>query len=573
MARKDPSQHPRGDGDGGISHPTLTKTFEYHSTPPSSHYNASKKSLSHQKSIPSLAEVGNAVKTVSSALTSVFIREWLLVIMLIFGGCCSNVYTLELLSTNAPKSGTLITFFQFLIVAAEGLYSNIEWGYSHTPTTDSTDSSPSASPPVSRTRQSGYEAVPSTGPTDSDDGAFAKLKAPLEDAASQSHSVLSWLPCRLRPRHVPMRYWFSVVALFWTVSVLNNIALGFRIAMPLHIIFRSGALFVSMVISWLFFAKRFSKMQVAGVLLVTAGVIVSTFASVFAGPSAKPGSSSSATSDNQPSLTEWITGLSILFTALVLACFLGHLQQITYTKFGRHWREGLFYTHFLGLPMFLFFYQDIMTQAKAYNESIPVSVGDYLGPFLEAWAPEQVWSTVRTWQWVSLSVPVMWMYLSFNLVTQYVCISGVHRLSSMTSVVTLNMILSVRKFLSLLLSIILFDNLFTTGHWIGTTAVFVGTFIYSGLFETSDRSPVGPGMKGDDFNKHPEPLLKPSKSVSVTGLAGMTQLRHNGSTSPNLSARTDTLATSPDRTSKRANLTRSQSLGEALATVSPKKQT
>lgn len=52
----------------------------------------------------------------------------------------------------------------------------------------------------------------------------------------------SWLP-RLKPRAVPLRRWIVQVALFLAVSLMNNAAFGFRVPVPIHIIFRSGGEF------------------------------------------------------------------------------------------------------------------------------------------------------------------------------------------------------------------------------------------------------------------------------------------------------------------------------------------
>ncbi len=76
---------------------------------------------------------------------------------------------------------------------------------------------------------------------------------------------------------------------------------------------------------------------------------------------------------------------------------------------------------------------------------------------------------------------------SLSLFYSDICISSVYKISSITSSVTLNLILSIRKFISLLISIAMFGNEFTTGHWLGTAAVFVGTLIY-----TISPSPLQP---------------------------------------------------------------------------------
>jgi UDP-xylose/UDP-N-acetylglucosamine transporter B4 len=49
------------------------------------------------------------------------------------------------------------------------------------------------------------------------------------------------------------------------------------------------------------------------------------------------------------------------------------------------------------------------------------------------------------------------------------------------------MVLTVRKFISLIVSIVLFNNQWSVAHWIGTSLVFGGAFIYGAdsLFKSS----------------------------------------------------------------------------------------
>lgn len=61
---------------------------------------------------------------------------------------------------------------------------------------------------------------------------------------------------KLKPTVVPIFNWFILVTIFFIVSVLNNLALGFNISVPLHIIFRSGGLIVNMILGALILKKR-----------------------------------------------------------------------------------------------------------------------------------------------------------------------------------------------------------------------------------------------------------------------------------------------------------------------------
>ena len=113
---------------------------------------------------------------------------WSSALPLIFGGCCTNAITLEQITSLHPNAGSVVTFFQFLVVALHGLPSFLIW-----------------------TRY---------GP-------------------------------RFRPRRLPLLVYFAQVVLFYFVSVLNNASFAFHVPMAVHIIFRSGSLVVTMILGYL----------------------------------------------------------------------------------------------------------------------------------------------------------------------------------------------------------------------------------------------------------------------------------------------------------------------------------
>ncbi|KAI8874758.1 UAA transporter, partial [Backusella circina FSU 941] len=161
---------------------------------------------------------------------------------------------------------------------------------------------------------------------------------------------------KLKPRVVPISNWFLLVTLFFIVSVLNNLALGYNISIPLHIIFRSGGLIINMLLGTLFLKKRYSVGQITGILLVTVGVICATL------------NYDNIASDNNDQ-TDFSVGIILLVIAMFLSAGMGLFQEVLYQKYGKQWREGLFYTHFLALPLFIFFYKDLFHQAVLYNSS------------------------------------------------------------------------------------------------------------------------------------------------------------------------------------------------------------
>ncbi|RCH81118.1 hypothetical protein CU098_008476 [Rhizopus stolonifer] len=88
--------------------------------------------------------------------------------------------------------------------------------------------------------------------------------------------------------------------------------------------------------------------------------------------------------------------------------------------------------------------------------------------------PQVVLSILQT-----IYVPKLWAFLFMNMITQYACIAGVNRMTSVATSLTLNLVLNLRKFSSLLFSIVYFENDFGFGAKMGTALVFLGTLIYT----------------------------------------------------------------------------------------------
>lgn len=131
----------------------------------------------------------------------------------------------------------------------------------------------------------------------------------------------------------------------------------------------------------------------------------------------------------------------------------------TYTKYGNNYREGLFYSHFLSLFLFIPLYRPIRSQYTRLLASPPLKIPFPLPPFL-AKVPRQV------------------IFLVMNALTHYVCVRGVNVLASMSSALTVTIVLNIRKLVSLLLSIYLFGNDLNAGVMLGATVVFSGGFLY-----------------------------------------------------------------------------------------------
>jgi UDP-xylose/UDP-N-acetylglucosamine transporter B4 len=164
---------------------------------------------------------------------------------------------------------------------------------------------------------------------------------------------------------------------------------------------------------------------------------------------------------------QYLTGIALLSIALVLSGLLGVVQDRTYSKFrgttNTPWEESMFYLHFLSMPMFLSLKGDIVEQFYTLQQTSAFSTSSLPFP-----SP----------------IPIEFVILGLNVLTQVVCVAGVNRLTSRVSSLTVTLILVVRKAVSLIVSLMLFgdrkmDPLQRLLLYGGGGLVFVGTVLYS----------------------------------------------------------------------------------------------
>jgi UDP-xylose/UDP-N-acetylglucosamine transporter B4 len=245
-----------------------------------------------------------------------------------------------------------------------------------------------------------------------------------------------------------------LVLMFFTTSVCNNYAFDFNIPMPLHMIFRAGSLIANMIMGILILKKRYEFSKYLSVIMITIGIVVCTIVS---------GSNVESTQVNQTEPEDpmhvffwWSMGITLLTVALFISARMGLYQEVLYKRYGKHPDEALFYTHLMPLPGFLLLYKNIWDHIQIANGSEMLTI-----------------------PYVGFEMPSIWAYMIGNVLTQYLCISSVYVLTTECSSLTVTLVITLRKFVSLLFSIIYFRNPFTLYHWTGTLLVFLGTIIFT----------------------------------------------------------------------------------------------
>jgi len=252
------------------------------------------------------------------------------------------------------------------------------------------------------------------------------------------------------------------VTMMWSV----NSAYSFKISVPTHTIFRACNIVSSVVIGYLAFGTSYTPKQVLSVLLITVGVIFATIGDVSVlcrGVDQKQCSLSNMIAniagEGEGDTGVWLMGIIILIAVLVLQASLGHMQRKFYNEAGGEAQdqvanEFLVISHIFGLFPSIFAWSSIKTHWNLMFDTPP------LDP-------------------VYFPIPTILCVLVCNNVGQAVCIKGVFMLAARHSPLTVNIVLSIRKFLTVVISIWWFNNPWTSLHSASIVLVFGGAFLYS----------------------------------------------------------------------------------------------
>jgi len=251
----------------------------------------------------------------------------------------------------------------------------------------------------------------------------------------------------LKPRVVPLRRWGLQVVILWSMSIMNNVALAYNVPVPLLIVFRSGGLGISMFFGFFFLNRHYNIGQVTAIIIATLGVIITTVS--------RPNNRGNEVQGSD----SYTIGILLLTISSFLTGYLGLLQERTYLQYGRCWREGLFYTHTLALPLFLPLSKSIYSGIRALHKHSASTSSHFL----------------------TITLPIY-------LLSQLGCISGVGMLSSRVSSVSTNLMLTARKALSLIISVVLVGSSWSTGMSVGSGMVFAGGLWYAIATQSGPKS-------------------------------------------------------------------------------------
>lgn len=258
----------------------------------------------------------------------------------------------------------------------------------------------------------------------------------------------SWLP---QPAKRQLRFDLlcAMSFTFWLSSTINNIVFSLDVSVPIATLFRSSSMVVNLLTGYFFFGKRYTLPQVSCALLITGGLFILTMAT----STSKQHTDGTPGGADQNAFLFAVGMVTCLFSA-VLSSSLGLMQDYAYSEARQasrgdatsvpRWKEAMMYSHLMTLPLFL---------ATGYGRIV---------------------------DGLSSLPPELYPYVGVNLLSQLACIRGVYTLTDVSSAFTMTMTITLRKFVSLLVSIFYFGHYVSFGvwHWVAIAMVMFGGPMY-----------------------------------------------------------------------------------------------
>lgn len=206
--------------------------------------------------------------------------------------------------------------------------------------------------------------------------------------------------------------------------------------MPAHIVIKNSGISFTMLLGCLILKKEYSLGQLAGVAVITIGILLTTFSTKVVGQTRDFG----ATVSLGP--TTYLLPAILLVCGVICQSLLNVSQEIAFGTYGKHFQEALFLQHFMGLPLFAIKRYGIVMTATLLSSR-------------------------------------QWLMLLVNISTTYImklsCLKLTADVGSMICILTVTVV----RFLSLIISAsIVMPHKLSIGMFVGGMMVLGGTFQY-----------------------------------------------------------------------------------------------
>lgn len=269
-------------------------------------------------------------------------------------------------------------------------------------------------------------------------------------------------------RRIPTEWHAFAVACLLLTSYLGNASLEFSLPLPLYFLLKCGNLVATMLVGRTLLHKSYRPRQYLSVCVITVGLCIATYyAKVRQELEVRRTLEPTFSLAQHGSSIEVLLGISLLFFSLCFGSGLGAVQEMTFSRFGKHIPESLFHVHLIALPVYI-----------ALN-------WEAIQRHCVLW-----WSgTVGSWSVLGLTVPKVWAPLVVNMVCNNACRNALCKLTASTSSLSSMFATTGFRFLTILASALVLNPppYPPAAMWFGVLLVLLGSL--SSLLCVADQTP------------------------------------------------------------------------------------
>lgn len=236
----------------------------------------------------------------------------------------------------------------------------------------------------------------------------------------------------LQKRNIPLYWHVLFVFLMFVTAYAGNKSVEWHVPFPLYLIIKSSNLVANVLCGWLILGKRYRLPQILAMVVLTVGVFIATIAS-------RPKNLANESGDDDQLDSIMIIGVLLCTLSTFTMAALGNLQELVFSRYGKHYDEVLFLMHLLGLPLFAFDLANIRGHLHTW-----------VSPQLSTW---HIWMPFIE----TLRVPKIWALLMMNIMCCHLCKHSFFALLGSTSSLTATLAITMYRFAGILLSSLYFN--------------------------------------------------------------------------------------------------------------------
>lgn len=236
-------------------------------------------------------------------------------------------------------------------------------------------------------------------------------------------------------------------------SLLSNAGLASGLPMSLALVLKNGHVLANMAVGALS-GKRYSRRQLLAVLVITVGLLLAT-AAQSGGGGGSGGAGGSGGGGGAPEGERPWFGVLCMVGALLMRAAGGIVQERTFSAHGIHTVEMIFGRAALAIPIFASRVETLRSTLSLWSRVAPMTV-------------------------LGLSLPTMWLLLGAEVATDHGTKLATTRLIGETSALTVTLLFTLQRFLSLAVSAAVFSPAGASPMlWAGIVLVGAGSVGYA----------------------------------------------------------------------------------------------